>query len=76
MKKLRFYDCYGIKFSRRTHTCREEDDADTTRYQIGNRTLAYFPDCGEDTIIGDQFIESTQEKVPIKAGIIYLEFES
>ena len=35
------YDCFDIKYSRRTHTCREENDTDTKRYQIGDHSLAY-----------------------------------
>ena len=70
------FDCFDIKFNTRTHACREEDDTDTKRYQIGNRSLAYFPDRGEDKVIGEQFISRTEPKEDIKALIIYLDFET
>ena len=43
---------------------------------IGNRSLAYFPDEGEDKTRNPQFIEPTFEKEPIKARIIFLDFET
>ena len=49
-------DCFGMKFRNIRHICREEDNADITRYSIGNRSLAYFPDQGEEKVIGEQFI--------------------
>ena len=70
------HDCYDIKFTNRSHTCKEEDDDDTTRYLIGNRSLAYFPDKGEEKVIGPQYIQPTEEKESIKAKIIYLDFET
>ena len=70
------YDCFGIKFSNRRLTCSEDDDTDTTRYQIGDRSLAYFPDRGEDRVIGEQFIQPTEPKDELKARIIYLDFET
>ena len=66
------YDCFCIKFSNRRHACREEDDVDTTRYQIGNCSLAYFPDRGEDKVIGEQFIQPTEQKEELKAHIIWI----
>ena len=70
------YDCFDIKFANRRHTCKEEDEITDNRYLIGNRSLAYFPDEGEEKTRTPQFIEPTTEKEPIKARIIYLDFET
>ena len=43
---------------------------------IGNRSLAFFPDKGEEKVIGPQYIQPTQEKEPVKAKIIYIDFET
>jgi len=70
------YDCFDIKYTTRKHTCKGEDDTDTHRFVIGNRSLAYFPDKGEEKVIGPQFIQPTEPKEDIKAKIIYLDFET
>ena len=49
---------------------------DTQRYDIGNRSLIYFPDKGEEKVIGPQLISPTEEKEPNKAKIICLDFET
>ena len=36
------------KFSNRRHTCKEEAAVTDNMYLIGNCSLDYFPDAGED----------------------------
>ena len=50
--------CFDIKFTHRAHNCKEEDNVDTHRFVLSNRTLANFLDKGEEKVIsiGPQFI--------------------
>ena len=47
-------------FTSSTHNCTEEDDADTHRFVLVNRSLAFFADNGDKKVIHPQLIQATK----------------